>query len=238
MYKIRFLLFAFLFVSCENIFFGDDENVFVEKNVSDFNTIIVNDIFDIKLTQDTINRIFIEGAENIVANIKVFVKNDSLYIENNTDFRWTGNYDRVMVNISVKDLQNLRLNAPSDVVSTNNIKGHYLNVKAIAEMSEINISMDTDNFYFVNQGTSGGNFNFSGNTINLGFWIRGSGKINTEELTCKSAIIKSSTIADTYISVENKLKVEIERDAKIFYKGNPEIIAEDSNTLNNLVKLD
>ncbi len=239
MHKVKFILLIILFSSCESDLFNNSETVIVEKEISDFKTIIINDIFDVNLIQDTINRVFIEGGSDIISKINVSVKNDSLFVSNSNTFRWIGNYDRVVVNISVKNLHNLRLNAPCNVKSINNIETYYLNVKAIAEMSDIDISMNTDNFYFVNSATSGGQYIFSGNTINLAFWIRGSGKISTEDLNCKSADIISSTIADSYITVENKLKVKIEKNSKVYYKGNPQtLIIEDANTQNNLIKLD
>jgi len=238
MHKVKFILLIILFSSCESDLFNNSETVVVEKEISDFNTIICNDIFDIVLTQDTICRVFIEGESDIVSKINISVKNDSLLLDNSNSFRWLGSYDRIVINISVKDLHNLKLEAPCNVKSINSIETYYLSIIAKADMSDINISMNTDNFYFVNSATSGGNFVFSGNTINLAFWIRGSGKISTEDLNCKSADIISSTIADSYISVENNLKVKIEKDGKVYYKGNPQkIVTEDDHTQNNLISL-
>src|SRR5688572_21323703 len=62
-----------------------------ERPATRFNTIDIKDNINLVLTQDTINKIFVEAGEFISSNIKTEIANNVLAISNEASCKWLRN---------------------------------------------------------------------------------------------------------------------------------------------------
>ncbi|MDA3953662.1 MAG: DUF2807 domain-containing protein [Bacteroidales bacterium] len=236
---IYIILLLFIF-SCDDALFDAGNIVSKSIDISDFNEIYVNDIFEIYLIQDTICGIEAKGGSNLLPNLEFLInENNKLSIYDNNSARWSRDYDKIELFISVDSLRFLQLNAPSKVISQNTILTPELKILSITDFSEIDIDIICGNFYIVNSEPSGGIINISGNTNTFTFWARGSLQVNTENCEAKNITVKTESIGNCYVKASQSLKVEILNSGNIYYSGNPETIEYvNENTENQLIKLD
>ena len=239
--KITIYIFLlFLLFSCDDALF--DAGSIITKNIeiSDFDEIYVEDIFEIYLIQDTVCKIEVKGGSNVIPNLEFNIdENKKLTINDNNSVRWSRNYDKIELYISVDTLRFLRLSAPSNIVSQNTLITPELKIFSIADFAEIELDLNCNNCYVVNSGTSGGIINLSGETNSFTFWARASLQINAENFIANYVTVKSESIGDCSIYVNKELSVEILRSGNVYYKGNPETIEYvNEDARNQLIKSD
>ena len=229
--RIKFIKIQFIFIiltiitSCNDTLFNSGDIISKDYNIDEFNEIYVNDIFDIYLIQDSVCKINAKGGNNLLPYIDFKVTEGKLYITNNNTAQWSRNYERIKLYISVKEINFLRLDESSNVITLDTLITPKLTVYSINDYSDISIIVKCTNFHIVNEGTSGGYFTIKGETINSNIWNRGSCIIYAIDFSSKKAIVKNESIGDCYINVLNILETEILRSGKIYYKGNPETIS-------------
>ncbi len=220
-----FILFIFLITSCDNALFNTGSIITKNIEILDFDEIYVEDIFEIYLIQDTVCKIEVKGGSNVIPNLEFNVDEDKkLTINDNNSARWSRDYDKIKLYISVDTLRFLELNAPSKIVSQNTLITPELKIFSIADFAEIELNLNCNNCYVVNSGTSGGIINLSGETNSFTFWARASIQINAESFIANYVTVKSESIGDCSIYVNKELSVEILRSGNVYYKGNPETI--------------
>ncbi len=220
-----FILLIFLITSCDDALFNTGSIITKNIEISDFDEIYVEDIFEIYLIQDTVCKIEVKGGSNVIPNLEFNVDEDKkLTINDNNSARWSRDYDKIKLYISVDTLRFLRLSAPSKVVSQNTLITPELKIFSIADFAEIKLNLTCNNCYVVNSGTSGGIINLSGETNSFTFWARASLQINAENFIANYVTVKSESIGDCSINVNKELSVEILKSGNVYYKGNPETI--------------
>lgn len=236
MKKFLFIILVFL-SSCNDALFDAGDIISKDYALDEFNEIYINDIFDVCLIQDTVCKLQIEGGDNLLPNIDFEVTDNKFYIENNNSAQWSRNYERIKLYISVKEIRFLRVNESANVKTIDTLITPKLTVWSINDYADISINVKCDNFYIVNEGTSGGYFTIKGETINSGIWARGSCIIDAIDFLSEKTVIKNESIGDCSIHVNKKLSVEILRSGNIYYKGNPQIEIETPEYYNQLIKI-
>jgi len=209
-----------LFVSCDDLFNSGDI-ITKEYELEDFSEIYIEDIFNIFLVQDTICSLKLEGGSNLLSDIDFYIKDNKFHITNENGGTWSRKYEQISVYIRLKDITFLKVDESSRVETIDTLKLPKLTIQSITDYADISLTIKSNNFYFVNEGTSGGYFTFKGKTINSKMFARGSCIIDASELQSVSSNIKTESIGDCTINVSEKLKVEILRTGNVFYKGNP-----------------
>lgn len=223
-YRI-YILFMLLISSCDDTLFNEGEVITKEIKVDDFDEIYVEDIFDIYLIQDTVCSIKAKGGSNLISNLTFNVDDDKiLSIDNNNSVRWSRDYDKIELYISVDTLWFLRLNAPSKVITLDTLKTPELKIFSITDFAEYDINLDCNNCYIVNSATSGGIVNINGKAITFSFRARGSFKINAQDFISDHVTVTSETIGDCNIFANKSIEAEILRSGNVYYMGTPETI--------------
>ncbi len=238
MKKFLFIILV-ISTSCNDALFDAGDIISKDYALDEFNEIYINDIFDVCLIQDTVCKLQIEGGSNLLPNIDFKVTNNKFYIENNNSAQWSRNYERIKIYISVKEIKFLRVDESANVKTIDTLITPKLTVWSINDYADISINVKCDNFYIVNEGTSGGYFTIKGETINSGIWARGSCIIDAIDFLSEKTVIKNESIGNCYINASNILNVEILRSGDIYYKGNPETINYlPDNTKGQLIDID
>ena len=238
-YSLLFVM-SVVILSCNDSLFNSGDTITKNIEIEYFKEIYVNDIFDIYLMQDTVCKISVNGGSNLIPNIEFKVDMDKkLYIDNLNNARWSREYEKIKLYISVDSLKFLRLNSPSNVQCIDTLKTAELKVFSIADYADIEINISCDNFYLVNSETSGGVITISGKTNSFGFFARASLQINAENFISNYVYVETESIGDCSINVNKELTVEISRTGNVYYKGNPDtIIYVNEKAKNQLIKID
>jgi hypothetical protein len=218
-----------------------DKGSIVTKNIeiSEFNEIYIEDIFEIYLIQDTVCKIEAKGGSNLLPNLEFNVNEEHrLTIYDNNSYSWSRDYDKIELFISVDSLRWLQLNAPSKIISQNTLITPELKILSLSDFSEIDIDIKCGNFYIVNSEPSGGIIYIKGHTNTFKFWARGSLQVNAENFIAKNVTVKTESIGNCYVSASESLNVEISNTGNIYYTGNPTSIEfVNDNTDDQLIEL-
>jgi len=229
---LLFIFAIFTISSCDDALFNSGDIITKTYELEDFNEIYIEDIFDVFLVQDTICKLELEGGSNLLPNIDFNVTNNKFHISNTNSASWSRNYERIKIYITLKNITFLKVDESANVSCIDTLFLPKLTVHAINDYSDISLTLKSDNFYIVNEGTSGGYFTIKGEAINSKLWPRASCIIDARELKSIKSIIHNESIGDCYIGESQTLEVEILRSGNIYYQGNPETI----NYLNEQAK--
>lgn len=235
-----YILLLFSVLSCDDALFNAGDIITKDIEISEFDRIYVEDIFEIFLLQDTICKIQVEGGSNLIPNLDFVLDSEkNLTIDNTNSARWSRDYDKIKLYISIDTLQRFELRAPCKVSCLDTLFSPYIYFLAIDDYSEMDILLNSHYCYVVNSGTSGGTFSIQGNTDTFKFWARASYTINAQEYKANHVIVKSETMGDCFIYSKESINAEILRDGNVFYKGTPEAIEYvNERAKEQLIKLD
>ncbi|MDK2979141.1 MAG: hypothetical protein PWP52_1855, partial [Bacteroidales bacterium] len=114
MKKIVFIIPILFLYSCQESLFNSGEMITEEIKTSPFKNIEINDIFEVYFYQDTIEKIIVKGGSNLISNLTFDVNQEkTLTIDNLNNARWSRDYEKIELHITVDTLQFLTLNAPA-----------------------------------------------------------------------------------------------------------------------------
>lgn len=239
MSRYFYILFLIVLFSCDDTLFNSGNTESKEIKISNFKEIYVDDIFEIYLIQDDSCKIKAIGGSNLLPNLEFQVKDKKLTISDDNAARWSRDYDKIELYISVDTLNYLRLNAPCKVVSQNTLTTQNFTIWSITDFAEYDLMLDCHTFYVVNNSSSGGIMDLQGKASNFSFWARGSFQLNADKLIADHVTAKNESLGDCSVHATEYLSAEILREGKVFYTGNPETIEYvNQKAREQLVKLD
>lgn len=150
----------------------------------------------------------------------------------------------------------LRVGKNSNVVASATITVTYQTLNSVAAandakiLSEENIESNNIEFSVVNKGVislevtakdvrvdgTNGVATISGTTEYVTIKGNTGASVNCSNLNAKVATVSSGTNAECYVSVSEKIDAKATSNSSIFYKGEPEIVNSDTNTLGTVQK--
>jgi len=226
LYKRQIYLLALVFLySCnlENCYQATGGETIEIRQLSDFNEIEINDVFDIYLQQDTVNEIKIICGENLIPQISTKVSDKKLVLSNNNICNWTRSFkNKIEVTISFISIKYLLLNGECNIFSNDTLFGNKILIDNYSGVSSMQLSLNYDTIHFsLHSGT--GDFILNGSTNIAYYYNHGTGYLFSQELVCSKIFITNSSTGDCYVNATNSLFVSIIGNGDIYYKGNPEI---------------
>ncbi len=135
--KIILILFAVLFLSsCKkenscDCFKRTGTIVTVDREVSGFDKLFIEDNLNVYITQDSVFDVKIESGENLISLIKTEVTADgTLFIRNKNRCNWTRSYDKPFnVYVTMPVLNFLTSDGTGNIKSLNAITTPYLEIQ-------------------------------------------------------------------------------------------------------------
>lgn len=219
-YIIVLLCFALWSCQKQDCLQGAGKQTEVIKDLADFTHISINGIVTIILTEDTINRIRIQGGKNIVANTEISIADSSMYISHNTSCYMFKNQEHPLLYIHVKSLRYITINEAS-ALSTSGPLTHPLHIYMNASLADITIELNTPYFSFSTWNKAGGRYQFSGYAETAQLRAQYISQIYAPNLHTKRMKVTSNSIQDFYVWAEEELQVRSTKEGIIYYKGNP-----------------
>ena len=234
------VIVSLVFHSCDDQWINSGPVTIKEFSVDEFSHLYIDNNFEIYLIQDTTCKIEVEAGEKLISNVVINHDSDSsVTLSDNNKNEWLQGYDKIKLYISVKELRYIKVNACCTIKSLDTLETIGLQALSLDDYSDFDIKIKTNNLYFVTSESSGGYYKFSGETINWGFWARGSAIIESRDLECVMATAKSESIGHCYIDVNDIIEANILNTGNIYYTGNPHTITYvNEKAKKQLIKLD
>jgi hypothetical protein len=233
------IITVLMLTGCEKYaLFDSGEHLVEDRSLSDFSSILVNDIFNITIANDTINHIQVIGGSNVVSQVFTEVKEGRLVLTNEVKAKWSRDYEKIELVIYCKNLQEIELREPSKVITKGVFTGDKLMVWCLGITCELNMDVDLNRLEFVTRAEDFDYCVFKGEVGYLNVWNRGASKFFADSLNVNEAYITNNSIADLYVNVSNKLSVVLDRPGNIYYTGNPSIEIVKQSSSGKLIKVD
>ena len=201
------LLIVLIASSCskEENYTGSNNIISQERDVSVFNKISSEGVFEVNIIQGPVQSIVVNANDNIINRLKTTVSDNKLSI-----YLLEGDYSNlsIVVNITVADLNEIQN------VGTGNISALEFN------------NLGAMRIY--NSGT--GNINITGSSNSLELINEGTGIFYGYQFTTTNSEIDISGSGDCQVYSSESLLVNIEGSGDVYYKGDPTINANVSGT--------
>ena len=233
--SIYIILLSISLFSCrkaKDCFSRAGKEIIIESAVSDFDSLFVNDVFEVHLIQDTVNFITIKAHQAFAESTTFKVINNTLIIENNHKCEFTKpKKNEIKIYLQVKKISRVRLNAASNLISDNVLQhDNEIGLIVNSKFNEASLNIDCKTFYYWNTHLNGGKINIAGEVENLKLWHSSLCSIDASNLSSENILLDTDSNADSYIRVSNKLDCTIRGTGNVYYLGNPEILIVNDTT--------
>jgi len=231
---IIFLVSTSISVSCQKIFFNDDEGT-RELVFGDFHAVEISGIYNILLIQDSTNRLVITG-KNKIGSVDAVLDNDTLVIDDHKNMSL--NQNRNTLEIHFRNLDYLLTNDPVNVSNQDTLKTKSFLYVAIGEIEEVSLTVVCNDFYIVNSANTLGYFYFKGTAENCTFFNRYGSGIFADSLYCRNAEVVNESVGDVHVNASEKIKAFIWGPGNIYYHGSPVIEIAEKTGDGRMIKAD
>ncbi len=191
-----------------------------DREVSNFSGIKVSGAYTIYLSQDDECSLRVVADENIQKIIKTEVKNDILYIKNETSIR---NAKKMELYIGFKYLRFIKANGAISLKNENNLKFDELKIE-INGASSAKLELSANRLSIDNSGASSIHLKGKANELNID--ISGAGSVNAIDFKVSEARVDISGVGTGKVFVEDKLRVSISGIGSVKYKGDPTVTSD------------
>lgn len=213
------------FTSCRKGGFLYEGDIISEtRSLSDFSYVQVKDVFNIKLRQSDSPGVIIRCGEGLMPGIETTIRNDSLFISNNNHFDWTRKYSRTEIIILTDSMQKITIDEPCNFTTDGVYTQDKLIVWVTNNLSEIDIKVETGQFYLVNSWINTGNYRVAGSTGYAYIVMNGTANLDASALEARDIYIEQKSIDDIKINVTGYLTYGIENSGDIICLNRPQTI--------------
>ncbi|MFW6224835.1 MAG: GIN domain-containing protein [Bacteroidota bacterium] len=214
----------------ESCFKGNGYVVKEQREIKDFSVISVNDLFVVKLYQDTVNKLFLKGPENLLQYVEIRHIEDTLLMSNTATCSWAREYEKITAIVHVDSLEQVGLKKPSDLISMNRIHSPKLIIWGINDLHYVNLEVDCDQIYFKTSYSTTGEFIFRGKTNYAHFWLYYASRVIADSLKAERVKVLHHSIGNVHVYAEKIVAAEIYSKGNVYYSGNPEnVICDDES---------
>lgn len=231
---ISLLLFS---LSCKKEKF--EETTLAYEDLTLFDEIQLNSVFDVFLTQDTIYSLKITGSDEIIKQVSYSIENHILSINNEYKPKWLApKHNKVKLYISSNRPKKIIAKQTCYIETVNPIISDEFGIIMGNKLNMANLELNCNIFYYWNDHPCGGKITLSGTTNILRIWNFAIMSIDARNLTTSYALVENTSKGDCEIVVTDKLEYSIHGTGNIYVGGEPnEIIAKEITSSGKLIEL-
>ena len=190
-----------------------------------FKTIIIDGYFNLKLIQDSTNKIIFTGGKNLLYKASAYQRNDSLFINNKNTCNWVRSYKsaQLQAELHFTDFNYIKPLKPIDIYADDTLHFDIFTLSMWGGIGTCNLLLNCNETYLkLNAAT--GNYHLAGHTnFNYTFSI-GSGNIYTDKLAAKRCYVKNNSDGNISFWATDRALIRILNTGNIYYKEYPKII--------------
>lgn len=227
-YKLLVLTFTLILLSCKkaenrSCFKSNGNQISKEIKVNSFYKIKLYEHLEFVLIQDSLDKVVLNGGENLLNEIEVVLEKNTLSIRNKNKCNFLRSYsNKIQVEIHFTNIEVIDFYGSEVLKNIDTLKFNNLNLT----MSDCSGSVDlvlNSNFMIANIANGYGDFKLQGNANYSNIKVKGNGFCDTYGfLVQDSIIIVSNTVSDIKINADQlDLKVETNNKGNVYYRGTP-----------------
>lgn len=229
--KLRHITFilalagAVTFFSCQAT--AQQSNVYKNVNytIGNFNSISSNTIANIIVKQDNATALRVEGNERLINNLKIYVKNNILYINMKDERMHNRNFlkrnNKLSIYVTTPQLRSLSRAGVGNISLEGTFNAPNLTIKneGVGNITSENLVANTLNV--TSEGV--GNITLKGRTNNLTIDNQSVGNVNAEGMIAKNAKVSSDGVGNVHFYASESMDVESDGVGNVTYYGNPKV---------------
>jgi hypothetical protein len=196
---------------------GSGNRVSENRKVDEFNKISISGNFKIVLKQDSSLSVKVTADDNLIKYIRTVSEGGQLRISTK---RNACNSGEMVVNIGVRDLEELKTSGAIMVESDGKIKARNFRFK-LSGYTKIEMNLDADNVRTSGSGASELHLHGQANSHDID--MSGSGKVYALDFVVGSCNIKTSGAGHNEVNVLHTLSIHSSGASYVKYRGNPSI---------------
>ena len=196
----------------------------VERTVSYFHSIQMNDNVNVHLVQSGQYKLELEAGSNLMSKIVTEVTDDSiLIIRNNNSCNWVRSYDKpINVYLNLNELRYIEYRSVGNIVNADTLRLDSLQIDVYEGAGKIQLTLRTHSCYTnLHYGTA--DIILKGQCDASIFYQLGAGKIDARDLETGNVYLRNWSSNDMFIYATNFLSAEIKGLGNVYYKGKPGI---------------
>lgn len=232
-YLIYIVLFSSLTISCQKIFFNEEEGT-REIPLVDFHDVKINGIYNLVLVQDSTDKLVIKG-KNDIGSIDAITRADTLFIDDNK--KRSFNPDKNSLVLHFTHLNQIEFYGPVKFTNRDTIKADNFTLIAVGEIAEVRLVIKCNSLVVLNNSNTLGYFHLIGKTTEAWFWNRYGSCMYADSLICRNAVVYNESIGDVHINASDNLNAFIRGPGNIGYYGTPVITISEKRGTGNLIRL-
>jgi phosphotransferase system IIA component len=212
---IWLLLIFFSATSCIPHIHGNGKVVKEERNVSNFSEISVGNGIDVRITQDTFEKVIAETDENIQKILKTEVHGTKLkiYLEEGVQHA-----RELRVHVTLKQLNLLDASSGADVKSMNKITSDNLTIHS-SSGSDVNMEVSCQSLKV--DSSSGSDLSVSGTSEQIEAESSSGSDLDASKLVAKNCVARASSGSDLDVHATMDVKAHSSSGSDISIFGNP-----------------
>ncbi len=198
----------------------------VDRHLSGFNAVNVAGPFDVQITQGSTESVKVEAPSDVMSRVLTEVNGGVLKIYSKHDNwnwgNWWGNHKKIMVYVTVKDINSINISGSGDVkfrdgINANSLK---LNISGSGDMTGV---LHVKNLESSISGS--GDMRLSGSAQTQSIHVVGSGDYTAHSLTTVDSSVRLSGSGDVELNVSNKLDASVSGSGDVHYSGSPKNVS-------------
>lgn len=196
-----------------------------EIELDDFNGLLINNEFNVILSQGNEQEIILSAGENLINDITFTVNDDLLEIANNISCRWTRDYNFPTLEITHPDLRTVEIIGGSIITSNGILTYPDMSFKSEDSNGNIRLSVNMENLVIDSNEITNYWVDGSVNNLNL-IYSSGNGRFEGAELEVINARVRHNGSNDIIINASESLTGSINSTGDLIYVGQTPAVIE------------
>jgi hypothetical protein len=195
--------------------YNDTQN----RHLSGFSAVDVEGSFDVYITQGSAESVTVDAPANIMDHIVTEVREGSLIIKDkhkNGWGDWNGNHKKVIVHVTVRDINAIGISGSGNVYFRDGIKAEKLNIEVSGsgdaagkiEVKKLDCSV-----------SGSGNIKISGHANDSNISVSGSGNYSAKELPTVNTNVEVSGSGNASVSASSSIAAAVSGSGDVSYTG-------------------
>ncbi len=216
-------------VTCPEEISENSEEGRSSSSLTDFDELEIHGLFDVRITQGFEYSVDLIGSEKEKQKYKISQHGQTLTIEYDNDnkkFDWNSNplnLDKIKINITMPELENLELKGAGDVIFTG-FTVDNLDIEALGAV-EIEGQVNARDVTINLGGASKLELRGEGNTMEA--TVQGASQLKAYGFTTENASVEANGASSAKVFVTGKLEIKEGIASKVSYRGDPTTLVKD-----------
>ena len=209
---------ALIFVRCTK----EKPTETVKISLSEFDTLTLNNVFDVYLIQGDSNFVTIEGNPKIIEKVRAEVTNNTLNFYNDFGGKWLyPSNNRIKLTITTNGLTRINAGETSNIQTLNTLTGNEIGIVMTSKLNQATLDINCNSFYFWNNFPCGGKLTLRGSVHELKIWAVALMAVDAQGLSADIATLENKSKGDISATVTQFLHYRIGGTGNIHLWGNP-----------------